>query len=189
MTTGPLSRRTFLVGVARGAGVRSRCPRWRPCCLGPPGPTTGSRTDLRVFLNGLPWRGPRKRLAGPPISGRRAPRGRASPPPPAGPARGTLQRRRVSRHGPTSLPRLPARATDTWGFMVALTADRPRSEGFDHPTHTLTARRPTIDRCCAERAFIGDRQTPSGASRSGCRRRASTTTGTGMRSRTTARMR
>lgn len=35
------------------------------------------------------------------------------------------------------------------GFMVALTSDRPRSEGFDHPSHTLTARRPSIDQIVA----------------------------------------
>ena len=35
------------------------------------------------------------------------------------------------------------------GFMVATTGDRPRSEGFDHPTHTLTARRATLDQLVA----------------------------------------
>jgi len=35
------------------------------------------------------------------------------------------------------------------GFMVATTGDRPRSEGFDHPSHTLTARRPTLDQLVA----------------------------------------
>jgi hypothetical protein len=33
--------------------------------------------------------------------------------------------------------------------MVALTADRPRPEGFDHPSHTLTALRPTLDQVVA----------------------------------------
>ena len=31
------------------------------------------------------------------------------------------------------------------GFMVAMTGDRIRPEGFDHPSHTLTALRPTLD--------------------------------------------
>jgi len=31
------------------------------------------------------------------------------------------------------------------GFMVALTGDRPRPEGFDHGSHTLTALRQSID--------------------------------------------
>jgi hypothetical protein len=35
------------------------------------------------------------------------------------------------------------------GFMVAMTGDRPRSEGFDHPPHILTALRPTLDQVVA----------------------------------------
>lgn len=35
------------------------------------------------------------------------------------------------------------------GFMNALTADRIRPEGFDHPSHTLTVLRPTIDQVIA----------------------------------------
>lgn len=36
------------------------------------------------------------------------------------------------------------------GFMVALTGDRIRPEGFDHPSHTLTALRPSIDQVVAK---------------------------------------
>lgn len=36
------------------------------------------------------------------------------------------------------------------GFMVALTGDRIRPEGFDHPSHTLTALRPSIDQYVAK---------------------------------------
>lgn len=36
------------------------------------------------------------------------------------------------------------------GFMVALTGDRIRPEGFDHPSHTLTALRPTLDQYVAK---------------------------------------
>jgi len=36
------------------------------------------------------------------------------------------------------------------GFMVALTSDRPRPEGFDHPSHTLTALRPSLDQYVAK---------------------------------------
>jgi len=36
------------------------------------------------------------------------------------------------------------------GFMVALTGDRIRPEGFDHPSHTLTALRPSIDQVVAD---------------------------------------
>ncbi len=35
------------------------------------------------------------------------------------------------------------------GFMVALTGDRIRPEGFDHPSHTLTALRPSVDQYVA----------------------------------------
>lgn len=35
------------------------------------------------------------------------------------------------------------------GFMVAMTGDRIRPEGFDHPSHTLTCLRPTLDQYIA----------------------------------------
>jgi hypothetical protein len=38
------------------------------------------------------------------------------------------------------------------GFMVALTGDRIRPEGFDHPSHTLTALRPSLDQYIAKNA-------------------------------------
>jgi hypothetical protein len=62
----------------------------------------------------------------------------------------------------TDIPDSPAGQGDGHmrGFMVALTGDRPRSEGFDHPTHTLTARRPSIDQVVARDArFVGEQQT------------------------------
>lgn len=40
------------------------------------------------------------------------------------------------------------------GFMNALTADRIRPEGFDHPSHTLTVLRPTIDQVIASHAMF-----------------------------------
>ena len=36
------------------------------------------------------------------------------------------------------------------GFMVAMTSDRPRPEGFNHPAHILTALRPTLDQHVAK---------------------------------------
>lgn len=36
------------------------------------------------------------------------------------------------------------------GFMVALTSDRIRPDGFDHPSHTLTALRPSLDQYIAK---------------------------------------
>lgn len=60
----------------------------------------------------------------------------------------------------TDIPDDPAGQGDGHmrGFMVALTGDRPRSEGFDHPTHTLTALRPSLDQLVArDPGFYGDR--------------------------------
>jgi len=42
------------------------------------------------------------------------------------------------------------------GFMVATTGDRIRPRGFDHPSHTLTALRPTMDQYVAKHdAYYG----------------------------------
>jgi hypothetical protein len=51
----------------------------------------------------------------------------------------------------TAIPDVPAGQSDGHmrGFMVNMTGDRPRSEGFDHPSHTLTALRPTLDQVVA----------------------------------------
>ncbi|MEM9193185.1 MAG: DUF1552 domain-containing protein [Myxococcota bacterium] len=51
----------------------------------------------------------------------------------------------------TEIPPSPAGQGDGHmrGFMVAMTGDRPRSMGFNHPSHTLTARRPTLDQYVA----------------------------------------
>lgn len=46
------------------------------------------------------------------------------------------------------------------GFMVAMTGDRIRPEGFDHPSHTLTALRPTLDQYVAKHGdFYGNAPT------------------------------
>ena len=43
------------------------------------------------------------------------------------------------------------------GFMVTMTGDRIRPDGFDHPSHTLTALRPTLDQYVANHdAFYAD---------------------------------
>ena len=51
----------------------------------------------------------------------------------------------------TEIPKIPDGQADGHmrGFMVAMTSDRPRSEGFHHGTHTLTTRRPTLDQYVA----------------------------------------
>jgi hypothetical protein len=52
----------------------------------------------------------------------------------------------------TEVPPLPPGQEDGHmrGFMVALTGDRIRPEGFDHPSHTLTALRPSLDQYVAK---------------------------------------
>lgn len=52
----------------------------------------------------------------------------------------------------TQVPPTPAGQGDGHmrGFMVSMTGDRPRPEGFDHPSHTLTALRPTLDQLVAK---------------------------------------
>ncbi|HNK46451.1 MAG TPA: DUF1552 domain-containing protein [Pseudomonadota bacterium] len=52
----------------------------------------------------------------------------------------------------TEIPPVPPGQGDGHmrGFMVAMTGDRVRSEGFDHPSHTLTALRPTLDQLVAK---------------------------------------
>lgn len=47
------------------------------------------------------------------------------------------------------------------GFMVALTGDRPRSEGFQHSAHALTALRPSLDQYIARHPqFYGAQEKP-----------------------------
>jgi hypothetical protein len=52
----------------------------------------------------------------------------------------------------TEVPPIPGGQSDGHmrGFMVALTSDRIRPEGFDHPSHTLTALRPSLDQYVAK---------------------------------------
>ena len=51
----------------------------------------------------------------------------------------------------TEVPRMPAGQSDGHmrGFMVAMTGDRPKPEGFDHPSHTLTSLRGSLDQYVA----------------------------------------
>jgi len=62
----------------------------------------------------------------------------------------------------TEIPAEPAGQSDGHmrGFMVALTGDRPRSEGFDHPSHTLSARRATLDQLVARETELYTTELP-----------------------------
>lgn len=47
------------------------------------------------------------------------------------------------------------------GFMVTMTGDRIRPEGFDHPSHTLTALRPTLDQYVAKHPDFYGKNAPA----------------------------
>ena len=167
MTTGPLSRRTFLRGVARGAGVALALPTLEAMLPGIARADDGGLGPIfGVFFwaNGLPWHeGHGSAQAGPPDLWTPGTTGAGfTPSSLQAPLAGHPFSVVTGLTPWTDVPASPAGQSDGHmrGFMVALTADRPRSEGFDHPTHTLTARRPTIDQVVARDArFIGDRQT------------------------------
>jgi len=63
----------------------------------------------------------------------------------------------------TAIPAEPGGQSDGHmrGFMVGLTGDRIRPEGFDHPSHTLAPLRPTLDQVVARDTTF----TASGATR------------------------
>lgn len=166
----PLTRRTFLRGAVGGAAVGLALPTLE-AMLGPSGAYADGTADGPIFgvffwANGLPWH------AG--MGGETA--GVTHPdlwtPPTAGPDFSPsellmpLMRHRVSvvsgLEPKTAVPPTPPGQSDGHmrGFMVAMTGDRIRPEGFDHPSHTLTALRPTLDQHVARHdAFYG--ATPS----------------------------
>lgn len=62
----------------------------------------------------------------------------------------------------TDVPAAPPGQSDGHmrGFMVALTGDRIRPDGFDHPSHTLTALRPSLDQYVAKHPNFYGRNPP-----------------------------
>ncbi len=162
MSRGPLSRRTFLRGAAGGVGVSLGLPlldamlqdglvSGRARAESSLGPIFG----LFYWANGLPWH------AGHGSSQAAASGGDLWTPPNTGAGYTPSELLSyLSAHQPsvitglepkTEIPTVPDGQSDGHmrGFMVALTSDRPRSEGFDHPTHTLTALRPSLDQVIA----------------------------------------
>lgn len=152
-----LSRRTVLRGLAGGAVVSLALPpleamltpRGALADAGDPGPFFG----VFYWANGTPWHaGHTAEATGRPDLWTPASVG-------AGYAPSELLAP-LAAHQPTvitgltphtEIPGDPPGQGDGHmrGFMVALTGDRPRSEGFDHPSHTLTALRPSIDQVVA----------------------------------------
>ncbi len=157
-----LSRRRFLRGAIGGTAVALALPTLeatlssRARAEGTGDPFFG----LLFWANCLPWH------AG--HGGEQASAGMPDLWTPAGataesPLLAELQRHRVSvatgLQPHTEVPPTPPGQGDGHmrGFMVGLTGDRIRPEGFDHPSHTLTALRPTLDQYIAKHPdFYGD---------------------------------
>lgn len=154
-----LSRRTVLRGLAAGTTVALGLPvldAMLPTSAKAAGEELGPIFGIFFWANGLPWH------AG--HGAQQASTGRPDLWTPAQTGVGYTPSELLSplaRHQPsvitgltpkTSIPSSPGGQGDGHmrGFMVALTSDRPRSVGFNHPSHTLTARRPTLDQVVAK---------------------------------------
>lgn len=150
-----LSRRTLLRGALAGGTVALGLP-----LLDAMLPSSSRASDdldpiFGVFFwaNGLPWNarhGPEQAVPGHPDLWTPATTGAFEPTPllePLAPYTPTVLTGLTPK---THIPDLPGQADGHMrGFMVAMTGDRPRSEGFHHPSHTLTAVRPTLDQVVA----------------------------------------
>ena len=162
-----LSRRTFLRGAVGGAAVSLALPPLE-AMLGPGGAAAdgdlGPIFGVFFWANGVPWHAGH---GGEQAAGRDvwtpATTGAEYAP---SELLDELSRHRVSvatgLEPHTAIPGDPPGQGDGHmrGFMVALTGDRPRSAGFDHPSHTLTALRPSIDQYVAHHpAFYGSAPT------------------------------
>jgi len=150
-----LSRRTFLRGTAAGAAVALALPPLEAMLTdkGVFADAAGAGPFFGVFFwaNGLPWH-----------AGHGAEQGAAGhadlwTPAATGAGYGyTPLMMPLARHQvcvatglepKTAIPASPGGQGDGHmrGFMVAMTGNRMRSAGFDHPSHTLTALSPSID--------------------------------------------
>lgn len=154
-----LSRRTLLRGAVGGATVSLALPLLE-AMLGPKSAQAGGATPDPIFgvffwANGTPWHAGHGAMQGgggypdlwtPAATGQGyAPSELLMPLAPYAPSVVT------GLEPKTEVPALPDGQGDGHmrGFMVALTSDRPRPEGFDHPSHTLTALRPSLDQYVA----------------------------------------
>lgn len=156
----PLSRRTLLRGALGGTAVALAIPPLEAMfSLGgaraadpPKEPIFG----LFYWANGVPWH-----AAHGPDQAANSPGGDLWTPPAVGagyapsPLLMPLAAHQVSLatglEPKTEVPQPDNGQSDGHmrGFMVAMTGDRIRPEGFDHPSHTLTVLRPTLDQYIA----------------------------------------
>ncbi len=155
----PLSRRTFLRGALGGLGVALALPPLEamlgPRAAGAQVPAFPPFFGLFYWANGTPWHarhGGEQAGAGYPDLWTPGTTGAGFAPSPL------LEP--LARHRPTvvtglephtEVPPAPPGQEDGHmrGFMVAMTGDRIRPEGFDHPSHTLTALSPSLDQYLA----------------------------------------
>ncbi len=156
----PISRRTLLRGAAAGTTVGLGLPvleamygpRDALADAGDAGPIFG----VFFWANGTPWHaghGSEQAAAGQPDLWTPAATGPGyAPSQLLLPLDGHQVSIATGLEPHTEIPDSPAGQGDGHmrGFMVALTADRPRSEGYDHPSHTLTALRPSLDQYVAD---------------------------------------
>jgi len=155
-----LSRRTLLRGAAGGTAVSLALPLLE-AMLGPKQAQAGGDATDPIFgvffwANGTPWHAGHGTAQGqngypdlwtPAATGPGyAPSELLAPLAPYAPSVVT------GLEPKTDIPAMPDGQGDGHmrGFMVALTSDRPRPEGFDHPSHTLTALRPSLDQYVAK---------------------------------------
>ncbi|MCA9705175.1 MAG: DUF1552 domain-containing protein [Myxococcales bacterium] len=167
-----LSRRTLLRGAAGGATVSLGLPLLEAMIgSGTRGARAAGTDDLPIFgiffwANGTPWH-----------AGHGVAQGEGGypdlwTPPTTGPGYTPsellmpLAPHQVSvvtgLEPKTEVPPEPPGQSDGHmrGFMVALTSDRIRPEGFDHPSHTLTALRPSLDQYVAKHDEFYGSQVP-----------------------------
>jgi hypothetical protein len=153
-----LSRRTFLRGAVGGTAVALALPTLdamlTPNGAHADGSDRGPFFGVFFWANGLPWHSVHGgEQAGNPDVWTPASTGAGFA---ATPLLAPLMRHQVSvatgLQPHTDTPATPGGQGDGHmrGFMNSLTGDRIRSEGFDHPSHTLTALRPSIDQYVAQ---------------------------------------
>ncbi len=161
-----LSRRTMLRGAAAGAAVSLALPPLEAMFNDKGALADGSELGpiFGVFFwaNGLPWHaghGAEQAQGGHPDAWTPAQTGAGyTPSALLAPLAGHQVSVVTGLEPHTDIPSSPPGQSDGHmrGFMVALTGDRIRPEGFDHPSHTLTALRPSLDQYVAKHAdFYG----------------------------------
>lgn len=155
-----LSRRSFLRGTVGGIAISLALPPLEAMLDSKGAYADGSGEEpffgLFYWANGLPWNGKHGAMQG--SSGQQdlwTP-GQVGAGYAASPLLKPLERHKVcvatGLEPKTEVPPLPPGQSDGHmrGFMVAMTGDRIRPMGFDHPSHTLTALRPSLDQLVAK---------------------------------------